>query len=754
MADIVSGAQAPLSSDREPMAFEEFEGVVRNAIEDAEDYIDSLVAPRRQKATAYFNGEPFGNEQEGRSQYVVRVVQDAVRKTMPSLMRIFASGENAVEYAPTGEEDVEGAAQSTDYHNLVFQRDNPGYQIMLASFEDALVRITGVLKWWTETFTKNVEQSYEGLTPQQVQAFEQDPTVTITALEQLPDTDDLPSFAISIIRANVDKRTKIAALPPEEFLVSREARDEDCADLIGHRTLKTLSELTELGYDPAEIEEVAGGSSDDFDWDKDRRQRLPGLNAFGKYEPLDPAMKRYLYIEAWMRIDMDGDGVAELLKICTVGNNYRVVHYEPAEDVPLAVLCPFPTPHAVIGQSLAEQVMDLQEIESDIIRSTLDSLVQTINPRTEVVENQVNIDDVLNVEVGAIVRVTQSGAVRPLATPFVGDAGLQMMSYFDAQEQSRTGITDISQGLDPKALRSTTATGVDASVSASQARVELIARNFAEGGMKRLFRGLLLETKRHQDRPRMIRLRNKFVEVDPRTWNANMDVSVNVALGRGTDSDRLQFLMRVSEKQEAIIQQFGPSNPVAGVVEWRNTMEDIAGILGRKDTSRYFKDVSEEDLQKQIAQQKQNEKPNPADMLVMAQAEEIKNNFVIKMRQQDLDKEKLRLDDDRQRDKQDGESFLKGMELFYKYGQQPDMAILQHMTARNRFVEQNETMTGTMTGAVPMDSAASSSGRTPGFGPGNAGSSPAAASTVPPPGGPPMPPPPPQGPAQPPMGPQ
>jgi hypothetical protein len=734
VADIVSGAQAPLTSEREPMAFDEFEGIVRNAIEDAEDYTDSLVAPRRQKATRYFNGEPFGNEQDGRSQYVVRVVQDAVRKTMPPLMRIFASGENAVEYTPQGEDDVEGAEQATDYHNLVFQRDNPGYQIMLSAFEDALVRITGVFKWWTETTPKQVEESYEGLTPQQVQAFEQDPSVTVTALEQVTDADGLPALNVTLIRADVDKRTKIAAIPPEEFLVSREARDEDCADLIGHRTLKTMSQLTEMGYDPAEIEEVAGGSGEDFDWDEDRRQRLPGLNAFGKYESLDPAMKRYLYIEAWMRIDMDGDGVAELLKICTVGNNYHVVHYEPAEDVPLAVLCPFPTPHAVIGQSLAEQVMDLQEIESDIIRSTLDSLVQTINPRTEVVESQVNIDDVLNVEVGAIVRVTQSGAVRPLATPFVGEAGLQMMSYFDAQEQSRTGITDISQGLDPKALRSTTATGVDASVSASQARVELIARNFAEGGMKRLFRGLLLETKRHQDRPRMIRLRNKFVEVDPRTWNASMDVAVNVALGRGTDSDRLQFLMRVAEKQEAIIQQFGPSNPVAGVVEWRNTMEDIAGILGRKDTSRYFKDVSEEDMQKQMAQQKQGEKPNPADMLVMAQAEEIKNNFVVKMRQQDLDKEEMRLDDDRERDKQDGDFFLKGMELAYKYGQQPDMAVLQQMTGRNRFIDQNETMTGTMTGAVSQPASPPQPMPQPG----------------PPPGGPPVPP----QPQQPPIGPQ
>ena len=686
------------SPDREEMDEGEFSASVKSSIDDAVDYIDGYVAPGRALATQYYRGDPFGTEEEGRSQIVMTEVRDVVQAMIPSLLRIFTAGDDIVEFTPNTEEKVDLAAQQTDYINHVFYNDNPGFSILQQTFKDALVRKTGVIKWrWSEDIQIS-EAEYTGLDQGQVSLLTQDPDNEITEIEKYVVQDamldpmsgmtlqpEIATFEVKIRRQLKQNRVVIETVPPEEFLIAREARDLDTAAYVGHRSLKTMSELVAMGYDQEEIEEFAG-QGDVFSINYEAQTRNPAIMSFMMHaDNPDPSMRRVLYVESYVRIDKDGDGIAELRKVCSLGNAHHILHDEIATDVPFAFFCPDPEPHMVIGQSIADQTMDLQRIKSAVVRNTMDSLAQSINPRTVVVEGQVNMDDVLNNECGAIIRARAPGMVQALSEPFVGQAAMPMIAYLDQVRAQRTGISGASQGLDPDVLQSTTKAAVTATVQGAQERIELIARMFAENGMKRLFKGLLKIVCRHQDKPRTIKLRGKWVAVDPRYWDADLDVSVNVGLGRGTDQDKMGFLMQVAQKQESIMQLLGPMNPLSDVSQYRNTLAQICTLAGFKDASRYFKQVDPQ----QLAQQMQKPQPPDPNML-LAQIEQQKTQASIAQTNAKVQAEILEANqrDKREREKMHLDALLRLAEIEAKYGGQIDLARIEAQLSQEQAIAQ------------------------------------------------------------------
>jgi len=593
-----------------------YQAAIKSALADAVDYIDSGIAPDRAKATAYYRGDPFGNEEEGRSQIVMTVVRDKIQAMIPSLLRIFTSSEEMVQYAPRTPEKVEQAEQATDYINHVIYNDNPGFAILHSWLKDGLTRKVGIVKWrWAEEDSVT-ESSFTSLDDGQVAVIEG--TEGVEVLAKTPTAEGLPLWNVRIRRTVRAGRVVIECVPCEEFLVARDARDLDTASLVAHRSRPTISDLVAMGYDREEIEDNAG--ADSFYGNVEETARNPFVNSTFGNAAEESVMRRVDYTESYIRIDKDEDGIAELRRVCTLGNAQYVLHDEVADEVPLAVFCPDPEPHMIFGQSVADQVMDLQLITSNIVRNTLDSLAQSIHPRTAVVEGQVNLDDVMNNEVGGIIRQRAPGMVTPLTTPFVGQQALPILTFMDELASRRTGVSPASQGLDPDVLQSTTKAAVTATVQGAQERVELVARFFAENGLKRLFKGLLKLICKHQDQPRTIRLRGKWVTVDPRAWDATLDVQVNVALGRGTDLDKIHSLGLILQKQELIIQTLGPDNPIVTVEEYRNTLAQITALMGFKDAARYFKPVSADQLKAAMAQKQ----PPPDPNMLLVQIEQQK----------------------------------------------------------------------------------------------------------------------------------
>jgi hypothetical protein len=682
--DITSAITTDIVATK-PMDDAELESIIGQDLTDAVSYVDSDLSPTRAKGTEYYRGDLFGNEVEGNSKVVAMEVRDTVSAMLPSLMRVFFNSENVVEFTPRGPEDVQSAQQATDYANYIFQNDNPGFLTTYAIFKDALVRKCGIAKFWWEDDEKVRIEEYTGLDEPTLEMLMQEPEAEVTIVSSYPDpsVDEMQMTTVDpmtgqpvvtpapmlhdvqIKRITKDGRIRIMAVPPEELLLDRRARSFDDATIIAHRQMATVADLIAMGYDQDEIEENL--MSNDLDSNDEYLARQPLSTTFGTNDAANPMMRRVLYIEAYARVDYDGDGIAELRKVCCMGAGYKVVRNLPASYIPFADFPCDPEPHTspLEAMSIFDITRDLQEIKSEILRNTLDSLAQSIHPRTAVVEGQVNIDDVLNNETGAIIRMRAPGMVQPLTTPFVGQAAFPMMEYMDQIKEDRTGMSKAAMGLNADALQSSTKAAVNATISASQGRIELTARILAEG-MKKLFKGILFLVTTHQDKARMVRMRNEWVQIDPRGWDAGMDANINIALGSGDTNERLQALMMILAKQEQILQQLGPTNPLVTPQQFSNTLRKIVELSGFKDSTSYFQAIPADYVPPPPPQPK----PSPEEVLAQVQAESIKADIQKKAADLELQRQRMIMDDDLKRDQMAQDLYLKKYEIELKYNSQ------------------------------------------------------------------------------------
>ena len=677
----------PLSTDiaaTQPMDDAELQGIITQDLTDAVSYVDSDLSPTRAKGTEYYRGDLFGNEVEGNSKVVAMEVRDTVSAMLPSLMRVFFNAENVVEFVPRGPEDVKSAQQATDYVNYIFQNDNPGFMTTYALFKDSLVRKCGIAKYWWEDNTRVHIDEYTGLDDQTLQVLmqESDAEVKIVVSYPDPDVDEAQLTAVDpmtgapmvlpapmihdvqVKRITKDGRINVMAVPPEELLLDRRARSFEDATIIAHRQMATVADLVAMGYDQDEVEENI--STNDLDENDEYLARQPLSTTFGANDAANPMMRRVLYIEAYARVDYDGDGIAELRKVCCMGSGFKVVRNLPASYIPFVDFPCDPEPHTspLEAMSIFDITRDLQEIKSEILRNTLDSLAQSIHPRTGVVEGQVNIDDVLNNETGAIIRMRAPGMVQPFTTPFVGQAAFPMLDYMDQVREDRTGMSKAAMGLNADALQSSTKAAVAATISASQGRIELTARILAEG-MKKLFKGILFLVVTHQDKARMVRMRNEWVAIDPRHWDAGMDATINIALGNGDTNERMQALMMILAKQEQILQQLGPTNPLVTPQQFSNTLRKIVELSGFKDASSYFNDIPADYVPPAPPQ-----KPSAEELLAQVQAESIRADIQKKAAELELKRQQMVLEDDLKRDQMAQDLYLKKYELELKYNSQ------------------------------------------------------------------------------------
>ena len=675
----------------EVMTEEELQGVISAEITDAISFIDDDIGGNRALATEYYYGQPFGDEEEGRSQVVSMDVRDTVQGILPSLMRIFFGPERVVEFAPNGPEDVQAAEQATDYVDFIFKRDNPGFKILHSAFKDALVRKCGIVKYWWDESVEVRAESFSMLDEQSMMMLTSDPDIEISAVREYP----IPGLAeqnlaqgimtpppmmydVEIKRRIKSGKVKIEALPPEEFLIDRRAKSIDEAIFVGHRTMKTVSDLVAMGYDYDEMVEAAGNGND-FDDNQEYQARNP-FAVISTSNNGDPSSKSVLYIEGYLKVDFDGDGIAEMRRICTVGASNKVIRNEIVDDRQFADFCPDPEPHTFFGMCPADVVMDIQRIKSNVQRGILDSLAQSIHPRTAIVEGQANMEDVLNTEVGAVIRMRAPGMVQPFTTPFVGQAAFPMLDYLDDIKQTRTGISKAAAGLDADALQSTTKAAVSATVNAAHQHIEMIARIFAETGLRKLFTGVLKLVIENQDKERMVRLRNTFVPMNPQSWDANMDVIVNVGVGDGTIEDRINILNQVALRQEMLIKETGVNNPVVSLPQYTNTLTKMLQLAGIKDSQNYFNQLPV-DFQ---LPEPPPPKPTPEEILAQVQAQSIQADIEKKAAELDLERQKMIMSDDRERDRIEQDGILRRYELELKYGVQIQSAEIEAAMNKDR----------------------------------------------------------------------
>ena len=556
---------------------------INSEVSDALGYYDEL-SRQREEAQKYYYGEPMGNEVEGRSHFVDSSVQDAVEWIKPSLMRVFASGDDFVKFEPVGPEDQASADQATDYVNYVVTKDNPGWEILYSWFHDALLLKNGIIKVWWEVYEEEKREEYKGISEVEFDSLLLEENTEILTQEQSGELFDL-----TLIRTTSTGRIKIANVPPEEFLIARDAKDIADSRFVCHRVRKTLSDLTEMYPDEDLDPKKMGAQGPDMGMFSSEYQTRHRYDAsfFGShdkgFEPED-ALKEYWLYESYLKTDWDEDGIAELRRVCSVGN--LILENEPVDDIPFISVTPIKIPHKFFGMSIADVTMPLQSIKSTLLRNLLDNMYNQNFGRFAVLEGQANLDDLLTARPGGIVRVKSPNAVTPLATPALEPYTFQMLQYVDEIRENRTGVSKTSQGLNPDLLTShTTATAVDTMMTASQTRIELVARNFAETGVKDLMLriyNLLLE---NQDKPRMIRLRNNWVEVNPDGWSPQIDLTVSVALGNGNKQQQIGQLNNILQMAT---QAQNAGNPMISQENIYNISTSLLKAMGYQDTSGFI----------------------------------------------------------------------------------------------------------------------------------------------------------------------
>jgi hypothetical protein len=671
-----------------PKSRREVEGIVQDAIASAVDFVESEISQDRIKAQRYYDGEVDLGYEDGRSKVVATKVRDTVRAVKPSLMRIFLSTAKPVEFVPHGQEDVAMAEQATEFMHHEFTRLN-GYRVINDAFQDALVKKQGIVKayWMTYpeaeiyTFTDLNDDELAYLTDDdEVSVLEQTTEMSIS-MDEMGMEIEVPSHSIKISRQQEKGELCIESVPPEEFFINRDARNLKDAYLVAHRTEMRAGDLIAMGYDPEVVLDLDSFDSGSEMTEAEVHERRGYSLDTSDEDEQDPSMKNVTVTEAYMRIDADGTGIPVLHKITCGGTSYEMLDFEPCDELPFAKFEIDPEPHTFYGRSLAEIVMDDQDAATAILRSILDNVAMTNNPRLAVIEGAANIDDVLNNEIGAIVRMRQAGAVQDLSVPFTAGQTLGALTYLDGLVETKTGVSRASMGLDPDAMQSTTKAAVQATVQAAAGQVEVMVRNLADG-MRDLFGIMLRLSSKNVDEEQMMRMNGTFVPVDPRVWDSSMDVSINVGLGTGREEEKAMALSQALQMQTMVYQTYGPMNGLVSMTNIRNTLADQLAVSGIRNADRYFAPITEEieaqmlqQQQQAQAQQGEGQDPNAAFL----QAEQMKAQ--VKMQsdaaKMQLDAQKAAADNDLKRDQMAQDLLVDAAKVYGEYGTSVDVARIQ-----------------------------------------------------------------------------
>lgn len=560
---------------------------------------DELAADREDGWDSYLQ-EPYGNEIEGRSSVVSSDVQDTVEWILPNLMRIFTAGENAVEFAPQGPEDEEAAKQATDYANYVWDRDNPGFLNTYTWFKDALISKNAFIKIYYESQDDWKREEYEGLDDNAFALLVADEEKEI--IEHSEQTlevmgpDGVPAamtYHDAVVKWSEESgKICIEPVPADEILFSRDAKDVQNCRYFAHRSRRTISDLIEQ-Y-PSKRKQIEDIAPEDEGLNAEQLARSTVNEEDDRgIGMINAAMREVWVLEHYIRVDYNGDGIAEMRKITTAGGSSVVLDNEEWEGPrPFAGLTPIPIPHRIVGLSIADLVKDLQKIKTAILRQYLDALYIGNNPRYEVDEtNVVDPAEVITSKPGGIIRKRNANPLMvPVPTVDISSQALAGLNYVDQLRENRTGVSSRTQGLGADSLHDT-ASGEQLLYTAAQSRIELIARVFAETGVKEAFKLILWLANNYQQKERVIRLRNQWVPMNPGEWSQNFDMSVNVGLGNGDKTKQLVALDRIAAMQiKAVEMQGGANGPLVTLENLHNTAAKYVEAAELKTPELYFSD--------------------------------------------------------------------------------------------------------------------------------------------------------------------
>lgn len=636
-------------SDSEKLDDDRLKALLSQEISSSLTHDKTELAARRARNLEYLRGEMTDTPaMAGRSSVVSMDIADTIGWMLPGIIRVFTASDVMVAYEPEKPGDEAFAKQASEYANFVFMRDNPGYRILWDGTHDSLTLGNGIIKHWWDTKEECEYSEHSGLTEEQIAIIQQDQSGEIEIIAQKPGEPQvilapgpngqlmeqpIATYDVKIKRVVSSGRLKVECIEPEDFLLDRHATQIENARFCAHRQDVTKSDLIEMGFDHEMVENLPVDRFSTMQQEKISRdaESQSFFNNVG-----DKSMALVELFECYVKADADGDGIAETIRAFYAGSGStgELLDWEVWEDdVPFSDIPCEPIPHRWDARSVADDTADIQRVKTVITRQFLDNTYWVNNPMTTAEENSVTNPDVLRSPRFGATIYHKKGALppAPMAVPYIGDKALLALQHFDQVREMRTGVSRSTMALDPEALQNQTATAANNTKDAAYSQIELIARNQAELGWKRVFRQILKLIVKHQDRPRTIRLRDTWVEMDPRSWNANMDATINIGLGTGSRDRDMSMLNAILNVQIAMTDRLAQGGFSAQALEMvpkiNMTATKLAESAGIKNPDQFYLDIKPEMLE-QMKQEAAN-RPDPE-----MQKEQVKAQTQLQLGQQ------------------------------------------------------------------------------------------------------------------------
>jgi hypothetical protein len=533
----------------------------RAEADDAKMFYNTELADRQATALDFYDNELFGDEEDGRSQYVEPVVEQTVDDMVVDIMEAFVSGDRVVEFESNDEASEDAAEQATEAVQYLFMRKQRGYRVTLDWLQSGLVEVLGVVK---------------------VCCFEEEhkvPGEPILTDDGWEETEQIAT----------KKRFEVMPIPSEEFRFSPRMKSMEDQCYKAHVTEKTLSDLIKMGFDrdlveslPSSTEELRMDSRDNARWRDNNWIERDGKGS----------NRTVMLFEEYDYIDIDGDGINELVQVFRVENS--LLSLQEWDEQPFVGFCPYPRAHRLVGKGLAEKVMPDQRVESIITRQMLDGLYASNSPRRWLPFESTTddtIEDLLTVRPGAIIRGKGLTPPANMSENFDLSKSLSVLERFSQRRQSRTGILELGKGMDKDALNDT-ASGQQRLMQAGEKQIRYVARNFGEA-MAEMFLKLMRVVRKHGE-VMTIKVGKTFTPIDPSQWPEEMDFSIRVGLGTNGKESRIAHRMAI------IGLQAQAKDGETGLVSDRHLYKSASGLIrdmGLGEPTDFFADPDSEDYE-------------------------------------------------------------------------------------------------------------------------------------------------------------
>ncbi|WP_171232176.1 hypothetical protein [Ruegeria sp. HKCCA4812] len=565
-------------------------------------------------------GEKYGDEKTGKSQFISTDISDAIEAILPDIMDVFTSAEDILEFDPIGAEDEEAAKQETKVVSHLFWQKNRGFENLYVWFKEALIAQNSYVQFGWEDKERVSIEDYEGLTEDELFAIASQLDVDdYEILDQSVD-EETGRINVKIRCVKKSKQYVIEAFPQEEFFKTPRWNKVglDGVPCCGRHRKLTRGELEAMGFSKESIDrafndedEIQGQSRNDT------QDHFEGEASEGS-----DTTKTVRVYQAYLWADQNGDGINELLQVWACGDGSEVMEWEDGSEaieevsgLPFAALTPFIMPHRHVGRSMAELLDDIQQVKTVLMRTTLDNVYATQYGRPVVDPGKATEDtfsDIANPAHGAPIRY-EGDVLNYYVPPSVAGTTLPLIEAFDGVKEQRAGATRYNQGLDAESLNKT-ATGIQQIMNAAQKKTKLIARTFAETGLRDLFLGIHRDLRSGPMKEIAMKLSGEWVSVNPRTWKDRTDMTVNVGMGRGDRDEKRAFYTLIGQVQEKLM--MGKSRMVDESKIYA-TAERMAETFGIESVEPFLHDP------RRLPPQQEQQQPDPALLVAQAQIQNL-----------------------------------------------------------------------------------------------------------------------------------